>query len=323
MNIKVVSEKTGLTKRAIKYYESEGLISPLKNNDNNYREYTDNDIVKLNLIGALRIIDIPICEIKSLVAGDKGLQDIMNDTLIKVTETINNLEKTKLIISNLINKETKDYYSIGEQVMRLRDTLELSVIEKKEFVSNTFIRIFPGNFGEVFVSCYKPFLNITIDNNQKKEAWLKLVDLLDDLDELDDNDEFAKGISSIDNNKIQSFNEKRQYDMINLLSGDIATREEYKQGIISMIKLINENGEDGKNFTEALIKSYDMLNGIGAPGKTFDLYLEILNEDYKRYIEIDKKIYKEAIDEIKNELSDDIKNKLGLSLSEFFENLKK
>ncbi|MBX4261211.1 MerR family transcriptional regulator [Clostridium estertheticum] len=38
MNIKVVSEKTGLTKRAIKYYESEGLISPLKNNDNNYRQ---------------------------------------------------------------------------------------------------------------------------------------------------------------------------------------------------------------------------------------------------------------------------------------------
>ena len=323
MNIKVVSEKTGLTKKAIKYYESEGLISPLKNNDNNYREYTDNDIVKLNLIGALRIIDIPIREIKSLVTGEKGLQDIMNDTLIKVTDTITNLEKTKLIISNLINKETKDYYSIGEQVIRLKQTLELSLAEKEEFISITLIRIFPGNFGEIFVSCYKPFLNITIDNNEKKETWLKLVEFLDDLDELDGNDEFFKGISNVKADTIQSFNEKRQNDMINLLSGDKATREEYKQGIISVIKLINENGEDGKIFTEALIKSYDMLNGIGAPGKTFDLYLEILNEDYKRYTEIDKKIYKEVIDETKNELSEEIKYKLGLSLGEFFENLKK
>jgi len=322
MNIKVASEKTGLTKKAIKYYESEGLISPLKNNDNNYREYTDNDIVKLNLIGALRIIDIPISEIKSLVVGDKGLQDIMKDTLIKVTETINNLEKTKLIISNLINKETKDYYSIGEQVMRLRDTLELSVTEKKELVSTTFIRIFPGNFGEIFVSCYRPFLNITIDNNQKKEAWLKLVELLDDLDELDDNDEFAKGISNIDNNKIQSFTEKSQNDILNLLSGDMATREENKKGIISIIKLINENEEVRKNLIESLTKTTNMLNSIGASGKTFDLYLEILNEDYKRYREIGKKIYKEAIDEINNELSDEIKNKLGKSLAEFFENLK-
>jgi len=39
MNIKIASEKTGLTKKAIKYYENEGLINPLKNSENNYREY--------------------------------------------------------------------------------------------------------------------------------------------------------------------------------------------------------------------------------------------------------------------------------------------
>lgn len=30
MNIKIASDKTGLTKKAIKYYESEGLINPSK-----------------------------------------------------------------------------------------------------------------------------------------------------------------------------------------------------------------------------------------------------------------------------------------------------
>ncbi len=30
MNIKITSEKTGLTKKAIKYYESTGLINPSK-----------------------------------------------------------------------------------------------------------------------------------------------------------------------------------------------------------------------------------------------------------------------------------------------------
>jgi len=38
MNIKTASKKTGLTKKAIKYYEIEGLISPIKNNENNYSE---------------------------------------------------------------------------------------------------------------------------------------------------------------------------------------------------------------------------------------------------------------------------------------------
>ena len=37
MNIKIASEKTGLIKRTIKYYESEGLINPSKKCENNYR----------------------------------------------------------------------------------------------------------------------------------------------------------------------------------------------------------------------------------------------------------------------------------------------
>lgn len=311
MNIKVVSEKTGLTKKAIKYYENEGLINPLKNNANNYREYTDNDIVKLNLIGALRVIEIPISEIRCLVEGDKGLQDIMNDTLIKVTKTINDLEKTKLIISNLINKETKDYYSIGEQVMRLRETLELSLTEKKELVSTTLIRIFPGNFGKIFVSCYEPFLNITIDNNQKRDAWLKLVEFLDDLDELDDTNLFIKGMNNIDINKINCHAEKTKNNVLNLLSGDITLREKYKKGIISMIKSINENEKLRKSIKESFINAKSMLNSSGASDNNFDIYLEILNEDYKRYREIGKELYKEASNEIG----------LNFSWEEFVENL--
>jgi len=58
MNIKITSEKTGLTKRAIKYYESQGLIISSRHYENNYREYSDEDIIKLNLIGALRVLGV-------------------------------------------------------------------------------------------------------------------------------------------------------------------------------------------------------------------------------------------------------------------------
>lgn len=116
MNIKIVSEKTGLTKKAIKYYESEGLINPSKNNCNNYREYSDEDIVKLNLIGALRAIDIPTMEIKCLVDGAKDLQAVMKSTLDKINETISNLEKSRLIISSILSKDLQDYNLVGDQV---------------------------------------------------------------------------------------------------------------------------------------------------------------------------------------------------------------
>jgi len=55
-----------------------------------------------------------------------------------------------------------------------------------------------------------------------------------------------------------------------------------------------------------------MLNSIGAvDNNNFDIYLEILNEDYKRYREIGKEIYKEASNEIG----------LNLSWDEFVESL--
>ena len=40
MNIKETARQTGLTKKAIKYYEQEGLITVSKNPDNGYREYS-------------------------------------------------------------------------------------------------------------------------------------------------------------------------------------------------------------------------------------------------------------------------------------------
>lgn len=97
----------------------------------------------------------------------------MNDTLIKVTETINSLEETKLIISIY---------------------LLVAMIH---------------------------FWNITIDNNQKKAAWLKLVEFLDNLEELDDTNLFIKGMNSIYINKINCNSEKTKNNVINLLSGDI------------------------------------------------------------------------------------------------------
>jgi Predicted transcriptional regulators len=217
MNIKIASERTGLTKKAIKYYESEGLINPSKNSSNNYREYTDNDIVKLNLIGALRVIDISVSEIKCLIDGNKSLPDIMKDTLDKITETISNLEKSKLIISSIINKDLQDYNTIGEQVRKLRETLEFSISQKKEFISTRLLKIFPGNFGKIFVNSYEPFLNITVDSNEKKDAWMKLVEFLDDLNELDNTQPFIKLMNSIDVNKLEEHRQKSKEDIFYFL----------------------------------------------------------------------------------------------------------
>lgn len=48
MTIQEVIEKTGLTKKAVNYYEQKGLIKPEYNSSNHYRNFSENDLKKLS-----------------------------------------------------------------------------------------------------------------------------------------------------------------------------------------------------------------------------------------------------------------------------------
>ena len=54
-----IQEKTGLTRKAIDYYEEKGLIKPVKLG-NGYRDYSDEDLEILNEIFLFRKIGLSI-----------------------------------------------------------------------------------------------------------------------------------------------------------------------------------------------------------------------------------------------------------------------
>lgn len=68
MKIKDVSEKTGLTKKTIRFYESEGLLAPEKSwqNGREYRTYSEADIQQLLKIAALRRARFSLEEIRHI-----------------------------------------------------------------------------------------------------------------------------------------------------------------------------------------------------------------------------------------------------------------
>ena len=44
MKIKDVEKQVGISKANIRFYEEEGLIHPARNQENNYREYSEADV---------------------------------------------------------------------------------------------------------------------------------------------------------------------------------------------------------------------------------------------------------------------------------------
>ena len=58
------SKISGLTVKAIRYYDQENILQPtFRNEDNQYRYYNEEDLKKSQLIKSLRSLDFSIMEI--------------------------------------------------------------------------------------------------------------------------------------------------------------------------------------------------------------------------------------------------------------------
>lgn len=88
MNIKEAERCTGVSKRNIRFYEQKGLIRPARNPENDYRDYSREDIQKLKYIRALRMVDLPLEEIQKILTGDLALKSAMEAQETRLREKI-------------------------------------------------------------------------------------------------------------------------------------------------------------------------------------------------------------------------------------------
>ena len=81
MLINEVCKSTGLTKKAILYYEKENFISP-KKLSNGYRDYSNEDIKILQEISLYRKLDISVKDIMTILKS-KDKREILNRIVIE------------------------------------------------------------------------------------------------------------------------------------------------------------------------------------------------------------------------------------------------
>lgn len=91
MKINEVERLVGITKGNIRFYEKEGLLTPGRNSENGYRDYSEADVVWLKKIRLLRMLDVPIEEIARLRSGTLTLSDAMGRHIIQLERHRSNL----------------------------------------------------------------------------------------------------------------------------------------------------------------------------------------------------------------------------------------
>lgn len=132
MTIKEVEGKSGMTRANIRFYETEGLLSPVRA-ANGYRDYSQQDVEILKKIQLLRSLHISLEEIKALHTGEKELTEVLKTHIADLGEEKNNTEKAQAIC-NLMQEESVSYESLNAQkyLERLSEEIPVPAIELKQ-----------------------------------------------------------------------------------------------------------------------------------------------------------------------------------------------
>lgn len=83
MKINDLEKLTGLKRSNIFYYEREGLLAP-KREENNYREYSEDDLRRLKTVVVLRKLGFTVAELRSLLDGERALSDVLPENMARM-----------------------------------------------------------------------------------------------------------------------------------------------------------------------------------------------------------------------------------------------
>ena len=90
MNISDVAKKTGLTSKAIRFYEEKGLVTPPLRSENGYRSYSQQHLDELPLLRQARQVGFNLEECRELIFlfndPSRHSADVKRRTLEKVAE---------------------------------------------------------------------------------------------------------------------------------------------------------------------------------------------------------------------------------------------
>ena len=105
MKIKEVEEIVGLARSNIRYYERQGLLHPERDQENSYREYTEEDIERILQIKTLRMLGLTIADIRQIYAKEVTLSEVMQARKKQILEEEKELAEIRKICDEFIEND--------------------------------------------------------------------------------------------------------------------------------------------------------------------------------------------------------------------------
>ena len=125
MKINEVEAQVGITKKNIRFYEEQGLLSPRRDSANGYRDYGEAEVAVLRQIKLMRKLGVPLEEIRRMQAGGT-VADGMRRHLVTLERERKSLEQSIQLCTGLKDREERlevlDAAALLEEMDRLEQT---------------------------------------------------------------------------------------------------------------------------------------------------------------------------------------------------------
>jgi DNA-binding transcriptional MerR regulator len=169
MKINEVCNVTGLTKKAIDYYQQKEIIDP-KLDESGYREFNESEIESLKQVSVFRSLGLSVDEIKKVLDSKFSKEELRKCAVRKQLENELSKKQTQLLEEL---SEGKDIEKVNAEIIELN---------KKKSIKERLLEVFPGFYGRFFVSHFSRFLEEPIKTEEQKEAYKTIINFLDEVD---------------------------------------------------------------------------------------------------------------------------------------------
>ena len=275
-----IQNKTGLTRKAIEYYEDKGLINPHRL-ENGYKDYTEKHLDILVKVSILRKLGVSLSEIKQCVLYNSST---LSSVLRMKEHQLEVDERRKNILELIVKGEKQEL--IDEYI---------AMIETEESIYNRLERVFPGYFGQLFFAAYLPFLNEPLTKDGE-EAFIKYVSYLDNLPMFELSEDEKKFIDEISSNFDMSILKKVNEDKISTVENIEKWLEKNKDSILQYESY--KNSEQYQNSllrdVQEKLRKYMIDNNyyeVAIPlirkfSKSYNMYYEKMIKANERFMNI-------------------------------------
>lgn len=266
-----MQNKTGLTRKAIEYYEEKGIIDPVRL-ENGYRDYSEKDVEILKKVSLFSKLGLSLKEIREIIFDRGSLSSILRDRQYELSVE----EKKKEILEMIVR---------GVDISVIDD--KIKNLEMNDTIYKKLMNIFPGYYGQMFFSAYRPFLDEPLKDDGR-DAFEKFVEYLDSLPEFnltDEEKEYLDKISAgFDMETLEEINRSKIY----AVSNSKEWLEENREIIDEYEKYKNSDEYKNSEFK----KLQDKLSKYMTDNNYYDVAIPLIRKFSPSYDEYYRKLLK-------------------------------